>query len=122
MALDFTALNRISGTDANRKKMDKWIEQGYSIVDGEALPFDDPPAAKPTHAPEKIEIRQIFTPQDTPLLCELNRDGKIELLEKLLIFKNTGAVYAHFMLKLEDAQEQVTEAVQAALDLNLNGV
>lgn len=123
MALDFTALNRIAyrgfETVEAQEQKDKLIDQGFTIVEGEELPFDEPPASTtktpPAEttllpSPAKVEIKQLFSLQDSALLCELYQDGRIELLEKLHIFKKTGAIYAHFMLTLEKPQKQASEA------------
>lgn len=55
--------------------------------------------------PQRVEIKQVFPLRDSSILCELYKAGRVELLEKLRVFKGCGAVYAHFMLSLEDAAE-----------------
>ena len=111
--LDFTALNKLAyrgfETEEEQAQKDKYIEQGCIFIEGEALPFEEPPAseakAQPKEetllsSPAKVEIRQIFSLQDTALFCELYKEGRIELLEKLHLYRKTGALYAHFMLTL----------------------
>lgn len=122
MKLDFTGLNQIAyrgcETTETQAQKDQLVDQGCRIIEDEPLPFDDdPPAAVPAQdqprssSPAKVEIRQVFSLQDVQLLCKLSRDGKIELLEKIYMDKQTGFVYAHFMLIMDDAHKQASEAV-----------
>lgn len=64
--------------------------------------LDEQDGTQPLNPPAKVEVKQIFSLQDIEPLCNLYRDGRIQLLEKIHIFKKSGAVYAHFMLVLDE--------------------
>ena len=115
MELDFTGLNRIAYGNANtpeeRQEKDELLEKGCVFVQADELPFEEPPAAG--NQENKVELRQIFSLQDTLIFCELYSRGKIELLEPLHLYRTTGALYAHFMLTLEDSRKSILEDAQA---------
>lgn len=120
--LDFTALNKIAyrgfETAEEQEQKDTLIEQGFTIVEDEQLPFDEPQpstAEEPQHAaPLKVEVKQIFSLQDVDTLCNLYKEGRIELLDKIRIFKRSGAVYAHFMLALDKGSETASDGLTSA--------
>lgn len=120
--LDFTALNKIAyrgfETAEEQEQKDALIEQGFTIVEDEQLPFDEPQpstAEEPQHAaPLKTEVKQIFSLQDVDMLCNLYKDGRIELLDKIRIFKRSGAVYAHFMFTLDKGSETASDGLISA--------
>lgn len=71
-------------------------------------PLEGPPGPEkrdPPPSPARAEIKQIFSIQESALLCELYKSGRMELLDKLHVFRSSGAVYAHFLLTLDDPPE-----------------
>ena len=125
--LDFTALNKIAyrgfETAEEQEKKDALIEQGFTIVEDEKLPFDEPQpstAEEPQlNAPRKVEIKQIFSLRDDmEMLCSLYKAGRMELLDKITIFRESGAVYAHFMLSLEKRSETASDGLTSASAVN----
>lgn len=109
MELDFSGLNRIANkAEPEEEKKAALTERGYTVVEGEPLPFDEAPEED---TPARVEIKQIFSLSEVSLFCALYEAGRIELLEKVVMFRKTGALYAHFLLTIGDANKQASEAV-----------
>lgn len=104
MGLDFSALNRISKNDqadnqADNQGADALIRKGYTVVEGEPLPFDDEgeEITSPGYS-ETMEISQLFRMTDLSMFSALYKAGRIELLGKIIFYRQTGSFFAHFRL------------------------
>ena len=63
MQLDFTKLKGIAyrgfETEEAKATKDEWIEQGFSIIEGEKTPFDEPPQQLPAEPRAASKGRQL---------------------------------------------------------------
>lgn len=100
MALDFSGLNRIAKRDPAEAAL---TERGYTIVTGEPLPFDE--ETPPSSSPLKVEVSQLFGPDQVAMFSELYKAGQIELLDQVIYYRKTGAFYAHFNLVSNSTHE-----------------
>ncbi len=133
--LDFSWMDKLSGRSKEKTEQprpeDALTERGYTLLEGAELPFREEPetdpgtaesltrtpeeAVSPTAPPadlpvssgdeEKVEICQMFSNADSWQFYFWFHCGRVELIENLRYYRDTGSIYAHFYL-LPKAKEK----------------